>query len=46
LPAAAYPGAEQVDIKHPAHSPGDACPDCGQRKLYEKSPGVLVRFVG
>jgi hypothetical protein len=25
-----YPGAEQVDVKHPQHSPGDACPECGQ----------------
>jgi transposase len=41
-----YPGAEQVDVKHPQHSPGDACPECGQGTLYEKSPGVLVRFVG
>ena len=41
-----YPGAEQVDVKHPQHCPGDACPDCGQGTLYEKSPGVLVRFVG
>lgn len=44
--ADAYPGADQVDIKHPAHSPGDACPDCQRGTLYEKSPGVLVRFVG
>lgn len=41
-----YPGAEQVDVKHPQYSPGDACPDCGEGTLYEKSPGVLVRFVG
>ena len=41
-----YAGADQVDIRHPEHSPGDACPDCGQGKLYEKPPGVLVRFVG
>ncbi|MEQ9492552.1 MAG: hypothetical protein RJP96_02990, partial [Algiphilus sp.] len=41
-----YPGAEQVDIKHPTRSPGDACPDCAQGKLYEKRPGVLVRFTG
>lgn len=33
-------------VKHPQYSPGDACPDCGQGTLYEKSPGVLVRFVG
>ena len=41
-----YPGADQVDVRHPELSPGDACPDCGQGKLYEKSPGVLVRFAG
>ncbi len=41
-----YPGAEQVDVKHPQYSPGDACPDCGEGTLYEKSPGVLVRFIG
>jgi len=41
-----YPGAEQVHVSHPELSAGDVCPDCGQGKLYEKSPGVLVRFVG
>lgn len=41
-----YPGAEQIDVRHPQYSPGDACPDCNQGTLYEKSPGVLVRFVG
>ena len=41
-----YSGAQQVDVKHPQHSPGDACPDCGQGTLYEKPPAVLVRFVG
>jgi transposase len=41
-----YPGADQVDVSHPELSPGDACPDCGQGTLYEKAPGVLVRFVG
>ena len=41
-----YPGAEQVHIEHPELSAGDACPDCSQGKLYEKRPGVLVRFVG
>lgn len=41
-----YPGAEQVDVKHPNLSAGDACPDCAQGTLYEKSPGVLVRFTG
>jgi transposase len=41
-----YPGADQVDVPHPELSPGDPCPDCTQGTLYEKSPGVLVRFVG
>ena len=41
-----YPGAEQVDVKHPQYFPGDACPDCGEGTLYEKSPGVLMRFIG
>jgi transposase len=41
-----YPGADQVNVPHPELSPGDACPDCGQGTLYEKPPGVLVRFVG
>ena len=41
-----YPGAEQVEVKHPHHAAGDVCPDCGQGTLYEKSPSVLVRFVG
>ena len=41
-----YPGAEQVDVKHPDLSAGDACPDCAQGTVYEKPPGVLVRFTG
>ena len=41
-----YPGADQVEVKHPKHVAGDVCPDCGQGTLYEKSPSVLVRFVG
>ena len=41
-----YPGADQVDVSHPELSPGDACPECVQGTLYEKSPGVLVRFIG
>jgi hypothetical protein len=43
-----YPGADQVDVSHPELSPGDACPECVQGTLYEKSPGVsfalLVRL--
>ena len=41
-----YPGADQVEVKHPEHAVGDVCPDCGQGTLYEKSPSVLVRFIG
>ncbi len=41
-----YPGADLVDVSHPELSPGDACPECVQGTLYEKSPGVLVRFTG
>ena len=46
LSADEYPGADQVYVKHPSLVIGDACPDCGQGKLYEKTPGVLVRFTG
>jgi len=41
-----YPGARQVEVPHPTLAPGDACPDCHRGTLYEKSPKVLVRFVG
>ncbi|MGZ0167424.1 MAG: hypothetical protein ACKVII_26170, partial [Planctomycetales bacterium] len=41
-----YPGADQVEVRHPEHAAGEVCPDCGQGTLYEKSPGVLVRFTG
>ena len=41
-----YPGAKQVDVQHATLSPGDACPDCQAGTVYEKAPGVLVRFVG
>ena len=41
-----YPGAQQVHVKHPSLAAGDNCPACSQGTLYEKSPSVLVRFVG
>ena len=44
--ADAYQGAAQVDIPHPTLQPGDACPDCLQGTLYEKSPSAMVRIVG
>ena len=41
-----YPGANQVAVAHPTLAAGDDCPECGQGTVYEKTPGVLVRFVG
>ena len=41
-----YRGADQVTVPHPTLAVGDDCPDCGQGTLYEKTPSVLVRFVG
>ena len=41
-----YPGADQVTVPHPTLAVGDDCPDCQQGTLYEKTPSVLVRFVG
>lgn len=41
-----YPGAKQVEVEHPTLAAGDDCPACSQGTLYEKSPSVLVRFVG
>ena len=45
--AAAYPGAQKVEIPHQVLKHGDRCPDCGKGKVYEqKEPKVLVRVVG
>ena len=45
--ADAYRGAEQIDVSHESLQAGDACPECGQGKVYEVAcPGVLVRVVG
>ena len=41
-----YQGACQVDVKHPKLLPGDACPECAQGTLYEKTPSAIVRVVG
>ncbi len=41
-----YPGAKQVDVSHATLSAGDSCPDCQAGTVYEKTPGVIVRFVG
>lgn len=45
--AAAFTGAEKVDVPHPSLKAGDACPACGTGTLYifgERA--VLVRITG
>ena len=44
--AAAYRGAERIDVLHPSLAAGDACPACGQGTVYDKDPGVFVRITG
>jgi transposase len=45
--AAAYVGAEKIEVPHPSLRPGDACPECQQGTIYQTGrPGVLVRIVG
>jgi len=41
-----YVGGRQVAVPHPTLAVGDVCPECEQGTLYQKKPGVLVRFVG
>jgi transposase len=44
--AAAYRGAQRIDVAHPSLRAGDACPACGEGTVYDKAPGVLVRITG
>ena len=44
--AAAYRGAERIDVPHPSLRAGDPCPACGEGTVYDKAPGVLVRITG
>jgi transposase len=45
--AAAFAGAIRVSIPHATLQPGQACPECGQGKVYrQKDPATLVRIVG
>jgi len=45
--AAAYTGAEKIDVSHASLQPGDSCPECQRGTVYEAvRPGVLVRLVG
>lgn len=45
--AAAYRGAEKIQVPHACLKPGDACPDgCGGKVYPQREPGVLVRIKG
>ena len=45
--AAAYTGAEQVEVPHASLQPGDPCPACLRGTLYETGrPRVLLRLTG
>jgi transposase len=45
--AGAYPGAQMVTVVHPMLRSGDACPACGDGKVYvQREPTLLLRFVG
>jgi transposase len=42
----AYQGGKRIDVPHASLTAGAACPACGQGTVYDKTPGVLVRFTG
>jgi len=45
--AAAYRGANKIQIKHAQLAHGDRCPDCARGNVYtQKEPKPLVRMVG
>jgi transposase len=45
--ADAFAGADKVAIAHPTLHAGDACPGCGEGKVYrQKEPATLVRIIG
>ena len=45
--AAAYRGADKIQVPHASLKPGDACPDgCGGKVYPQRKPGVLVRIKG
>jgi len=44
--ASAYPGAKKVPVKHEKLKHGESCPLCLKGKVYRKSPGIVIRFVG
>lgn len=41
-----YPGAKRIPVPHPAHKPGDLCPECLKGKLYLlKVPARIIRLM-
>jgi transposase len=45
--AAAYRGAQKVQVSHASLRSGDRCPECQRGKVYlQREPGVLVRLIG
>ncbi len=45
--AAAFTGAEKIELPHPSLHGGDGCPECAKGKVYSLSePATLVRITG
>jgi hypothetical protein len=44
--AEAYRGAERIEVPHPTHQAGDACPEFVKGTLYQQKPCVIVRIRG
>jgi transposase len=45
--AVAFAGATRVTIPHATLQSGNACPECGEGKVYrQKDPATLIRIVG
>lgn len=41
-----YRGAKREKVPHASLKPGDRCIECGTGKVYEMSPGTLIRLIG
>jgi transposase len=41
-----YPAATRVTVRHGSLKPGEPCPKCPQGKVYQMSPGTLIRLIG
>ena len=45
-PSSDYKEAQIIKVAHEALKKGDICPDCGKGKLYNLSPGSVLRITG